>query len=52
MRDRCIARAAALSLFSARFKPLAIKERTIRKLAGQSLSIPLSRGLETVMPIG
>jgi len=52
MRDLCIAQGAALSLSSARFKPFAIRERTIRKLADQSLSIPLSKGLETVMPIG
>ena len=51
MRDCCIAQGAALS-FSAKFKPFAIKERTIRKLADQSLSIPLSRGRETVMPTG
>ena len=52
MRDRCIAQGAALSLFSAKLKHFAIKERTIRKLADQSLSVPLSKGLETVMPIG
>ena len=51
MRDRCIAQGAAL-VFSAKFKPFAIKERTIRKLADQSLSIPLSKGRETVMPTG
>jgi hypothetical protein len=43
MRDRCISQGAALSLFSAKFKPFATKERTIRKLADQSLSIPLSK---------
>ena len=40
MRDRCTAEGAALSLLLAKFKPFAIKERNIRKLADQSLSIP------------
>ncbi len=52
MRDCCIAHGAALSLLSAKFKPLAIKEWTILKLADQTLSIPLSKGPETVMPTG
>ena len=52
MRDRCITQGAALSLFSAKIKSFAIKERTIRKLADQDLSIPLSKGPETVMPTG
>ncbi len=51
-RDRCIAQGVALSLLSAKFKPLAFKERTIRKLADQSQSIPLSKGPETVMQTG
>jgi hypothetical protein len=37
MHDRWIAQGAALRLLSAKFKPFAIKERTIRKLANQSL---------------
>ena len=37
MRDCCIAQGAARSLFSAKFDPFAIKERTIRRLADQSL---------------
>jgi len=52
MSDRCIAQGAALSLFSARFKAFAIKERAIRKLADQSLLIPLSKRPEKVMPTG
>lgn len=52
MRARCIPEGAALSLFSGKFKPFAIKERTIRKLAAQSLSIPLSKRPETVMQTG
>ncbi len=39
-------------LFSAKFKPFAVKERTIRKLADQSLLIPLSKGPEIVMLTG
>jgi hypothetical protein len=52
MRDRCIGQGAGLSLFSAKFSSSAIKERTIWKLADESLSIQLSERLETVMPTG
>jgi hypothetical protein len=43
MRDRRIAHAAALSLFSAEFKPFAIMEWAIRKLTDQSLNLSRQR---------
>src|SRR5271166_4510422 len=52
MRDRCVAQAAARGLLSVKLKHFAIKEWTILKLADQTLSIPLSKGPETVMPTG
>src|ERR1035438_1072116 len=52
MRDHCIAQGAARSLFSAKFNPFTNKERTIWKLADQSLSILLSKEPETVMTTG
>jgi hypothetical protein len=46
MLYHCIAQGSALSLFSGKFNSHETNEPTIRKLADQSLSIPLLMGLK------